>query len=426
MAAVAAVAPPLISPLGDGSPAPPLRRRAAVTTPSLPRPERAWPWWPLLPLYPYGQRPTLVRELEPGRIWSFEQLHGIWYVAVPIRMTVIKVEQGLLLYAPLPPTPELLDQLRRLEAEHGPVCSLVLPTASGLEHKLPLPAMARAFPGATVWVTPEQWSFPFNLPASWLGFPSGRTRVLFADGLPHGEELDWIALGPLNLGLGRFLEVACYQRSSGTLLLTDGLVSIPAEPPEVFALDPTPLLFHGRDRGEEPLLDTPAQRRRGWQRIVLFASYLGPDPLRIRPLGECLRQALAPGLRSPRAHFGFFPFAWQPGWQEQVQELLATEALPLAVAPVLERLVFPRCRGALVAWIRQLAGLEGLRQVVPCHYAAPVVCTSGQLAALADQLAARPWAPDGGPWRTLSQLDHWLVRTGIVPGEANPSMRFPG
>ena len=24
-----------------------------------------WAWWPLLPLYPYGRRPTLMRELVP-------------------------------------------------------------------------------------------------------------------------------------------------------------------------------------------------------------------------------------------------------------------------------------------------------------------------------------------------------------------------
>jgi hypothetical protein len=66
--------------------------------------DQHWPWWPLLPLYPYGRRPTLVRELIPRRIWSFEQLHGVWYVAVPIRMTVVRVEEGLLLYSPIPPT----------------------------------------------------------------------------------------------------------------------------------------------------------------------------------------------------------------------------------------------------------------------------------------------------------------------------------
>ena len=110
--------------------------------------QQRWPWWPLLPLYPYGRRRTLVRELIAERLWSFEQLQGVWYVAVPIRMTVLRVREGLLLYAPVAPTAEVRAQLRQLEERHGPVCTIVLPTASGLEHKLPVPAMARAFPTA--------------------------------------------------------------------------------------------------------------------------------------------------------------------------------------------------------------------------------------------------------------------------------------
>ena len=39
--------------------------------------DQSWPWWPLLPLYPYGQRATHVEELLPGQVWSFEQLQGV-------------------------------------------------------------------------------------------------------------------------------------------------------------------------------------------------------------------------------------------------------------------------------------------------------------------------------------------------------------
>ena len=239
-----------------------------------------------MPLYPYGRRRTLVRELVPGQVWSFEQLQGIFYVAVPIRMTVLRLREGLLLYGPVAPTRELLVQLRQLEATYGPVCTIVLATSSGLEHKLPLPALARAFPRAQVWVSPGQWSFPVQLPLRWLGFPPGRTHTLIEDGLPHGDQLVWDSLGPVDLGLGRFQDVCCLHRASGSLLVTDSLVAIGAEPPELFDADPTPLLFHARDRGDEPLIDSAEQRRKGWQRLVLFASYFQPAPLEVRPMAE--------------------------------------------------------------------------------------------------------------------------------------------
>jgi hypothetical protein len=374
-----------------------------------------WPWWPLLPLYPYGRRRTLVRELLPERLWAFEQLQGVWYVAVPIRMSVLRLDDGLLLYAPVAPTAEVLEGLRDLEGRYGPVRSIVLPTASGLEHKLPVPAMARAFPAATVWVTARQWSYPLNLPPAWLGFPPSRTRVLLEDGVPHPDQLSWEALGPLDLGLGSFLEVACLDRASGALLVTDALVAIPSEPPPVFALDPTPLLFHARERGCEPLADDPERRRRGWQRLVLFANYLRPAPLDVPPLGEVLRDACAPGCRDPRSHFGLYPFRWRHNWQLEAEALMAAEPRP-QVAAVLERLVFPRQRPALLAWLSRLAEREGICWLVPAHYAAPVPIDGAGITALAEGLAARPWAPGEGSWAFLAGLDRALVRSGLVPG----------
>ena len=78
--------------------------RVSVPQPgSLTRADQRWLWWPLLPLYPYGKRATHVEELIPGQVWSFEQLQGVYYVAVPIRLTVVKVPGGLMLVNPLPP-----------------------------------------------------------------------------------------------------------------------------------------------------------------------------------------------------------------------------------------------------------------------------------------------------------------------------------
>jgi hypothetical protein len=275
--------------------------------------DQHWPWWPLLPLYPYGRRRTLVRELIPGQVWSFEQLQGIFYVAVPIRMTVLRLQQGLLLYGPVAPTGELLAQLRQLEEAYGPVITIVLGTSSGLEHKLPLPALARAFPAAQVWVSPGQWSFPLRLPLSWLGFPRGRTHVLLEDGVPHKDELVWESLGPVDLGLGRFQELSCLHKASGSLLVTDALVAIAAEPPELFEADPTPLLFHARERGDQPLLDSPEQRRKGWQRLVLFASYFQPAPLEVLPWPRCGPRPSSRDCAMPAAISASIPSAGKAG-----------------------------------------------------------------------------------------------------------------
>ena len=301
--------------------------------------DQRWGFWPLLPLYPYGRRHTVFSELIPGQLWSLEQLQGVYYVAVPVRLTVAKVPGGLMLVNPLPPTGEVRQAIAGLEQQHGPVRTIVLPTASGLEHKLPLGPLARAFPGAEIWVCPGQWSFPVQLPLAWLGVPARRTKVLFDDGVPHGDVCEWLSLGPLDLGVGRFQEISCFHRPSGALLVTDALVGISVEPPSLFDLDPTPLLFHARERGDQPLHDTPEARRRGWARLVLFASYLRPEPLEVPTLKEVFRHAFRPGLRSAKAHFGLYPFRWKPGWEVAAAELLRDAEPKIPVAPVLERLV---------------------------------------------------------------------------------------
>ena len=379
------------------------------------RADQYWGFWPLLPLYPYGRRRTVFSELIPGQLWSLEQLQGVYYVAVPVRLTVAKVPGGLMLVNPLPPTGEVRQAISGLEQQHGPVRTIVLPTASGLEHKLPLGPLARAFPTAEVWVCPGQWSFPVQLPLSWLGVPAHRTKVLFDDGVPHGDVCAWFSLGPLDLGVGRFQEVSCLHRPSGALLVTDALVGISSEPPALFNLDPAPLLFHSRERGDQPLLDSPEARRRGWSRLVLFASYLRPEPLEVPGLAELLGDAFKPGLRTRRAHFGIYPFRWKAGWQAAADALTGSEAPRLQVAPVLERLVLPRAQSALLDWLRQLSAQSELRWLVPAHYSAPLTFDQHRIEQLLFELTQRNWAASSANWQFLGSIDQRLLKLGVVP-----------
>ena len=36
---------------------------------------KKWNWWPLFPLYPYGKKKTILRELIPDQIWSVSYTH---------------------------------------------------------------------------------------------------------------------------------------------------------------------------------------------------------------------------------------------------------------------------------------------------------------------------------------------------------------
>ena len=377
--------------------------------------EQKWSWWPLLPLYPYGRKRTIFRELVPNQIWSFEQLQGIYYVAVPVRLLVVRVKNGLMIINPLPPTEELLRDIDVIVKKIGPVKTIVLPTASGLEHKIALPAMARAFPDSKIWVCPGQWSFPFQLPFDWLGIPSKRTNILLADGFPHIDYCDWISLGPIDIGLGRFQEISCFHKPSKSLLVTDALVGIEETPPELFDLDPTPLLFHSREKGDEELIDTPTARRKGWLRLVLFASYLRPEKLEIPKIKEIFGNAFKPNLRNKRAHFGIYPFSWQKGWELSAKKLVGKNTPLIQIAPVIERLVFPRAQKAFLTWLNKVESLQGMSWLISAHYSGKVRFSKNEINTLKNKINKSNWASNQGDFGFLSWLDQRLLKIGVVP-----------
>ncbi|MCT7981686.1 DUF4336 domain-containing protein [Laspinema sp. A4] len=325
-----------------------------------------------MPLYPYGRRRTLCQEVVKDTLWTFEQIQGILYVVVPIRMTVVRLERGgLLVYAPIAPTPECVRQVQALESQHGPVKYIILPTVSGLEHKVFVGPFARRFPLAQVFVAPSQWSFPLNLPLSWLGLPQRRTQVLPRDSskVPFADEFDYEILGPIDLGLGRFGEVAFFHRSSRSLLVTDTVLSIPEDPPAVVQLDPYPLLFHARDNAADVREDTPANRRQGWQRICLFAFYFSPSTLNTLKLRQAFQLARKVSDRSKKAYFGIFPFDWQPDWKPSF-DLLRGDGR-LFVAPILQTLILNRAPKETLTWADTVARWQ-FERIVPCHLDSPL------------------------------------------------------
>lgn len=332
----------------------------------------SWPFWPAVPLYPYGRRRTLRTEVVKDTVWTFDQLQGILYVVVPIRMSVVKLEAGgLLVYAPIAPTRECIRLVQELVDQHGEIQYIILPTISGLEHKVFVGPFARRFPNAQVFVAPNQWSFPLNLPLSWLGLPYRRTHLLPDDSskTPFAEEFDYAQLGPIELGPGRFEEVAFFHKRSRTLLVTDSVLSVPEEPPAIVQLDPYPLLFHAKDNAFDIVEDNPANRRKGWQRISLFAFYFQPSALNVVKMGQSIRDALQAPDRSRKAYFGWFPFKWKDGWKRSFDALRGGGRL--FVAPILQTLILNRAPRETLNWADQVASWN-FQRIIPCHFDSPI------------------------------------------------------
>ncbi|MGK7881287.1 MAG: DUF4336 domain-containing protein [Crocosphaera sp.] len=374
----------------------------------------SWPFWPIVPLYPYGQRRTLRKEVVKDTIWTFEQCQGILYVVVPIRMTVVKLAKGgLLVYAPVAPTGECIRLLNELVDAHGEVKYIILPTVSGLEHKVFVGPFARCFPKAQVFISPDQWSFPVNLPLSWLGFPGKRTQKLPLDShqSPFFDEFDYEILGPLDLGLGPFQEVAFYHKRSHTLLLTDSIISVPATPPEITQIDPYPLLFHAKNNGLEMIEDTPEKRIKGWQRTVLFALYFRPNALGTVEWSKVFKNALNAPDRSKKAYFGLFPFEWDDSWKSSFHKLSHTQLL---VAPILQGVIFNRSPLDVLIWVDKVTKW-GFNRIIPAHFSAPITSNPSQFREAFDCLRHPEHNAGNDDFQLIQNIAQSLTKLGVTP-----------
>lgn len=377
------------------------QRRAPRTAYAGPRPQgggapsNVWDRWWTLPIYPYARRRTVLRELLPGDLWALEQLQGLLYVHVPVRAVVVRIhvgEGGLLIYAPVAPTEECIELVRNLERVAGPVRAIVLPSLA-IEHKAFAGHFASFFPAADLLLAPDQYSFPLDLPMEALGFPHAgllprRNGQLPATFGTWAQEFEMVLVGPFRSRDGAFEEAVFFHCPTGTLLCVDLLQVVPEEPPQILLEDDAEhraLLYHARDTIASVLSDDSSTWQRGWQRIVLFASYFQPASLRVidEPDGSllgaarffcsALRDAQDAPMASRIGPLGaFFPFVWQAGWAEAF-DALRGGGRPF-VPPILAITILDRARKPMLQAAEAMTAWP-IQRLVGCHFGAPGTCS---------------------------------------------------
>lgn len=260
-------------------------------------------------------------------------------VATTVRMTVAKLKTGgLLVYAPIAPTRECQTLLKEIG---GPVEHIIL-TTHAYEHKIFVSPFQRRFPKAQVWVVPNLWSFPINLPLPLLGIFNA--KVLEADdpSPPWADELSCKILSS-SIGLAPYCEAAFYHKVSKTLMVTDAVVYIEDKPPEVMNRDK--LQRAGKDNlflkllfgWEKPVVPKTLdeQERLGWKRMALLISYFAPEQLR--------EPVTFPAIGNR-----------------------------LIVMPVIQTLVFAKIPGPVREWVDDMCTDWDFKRVISAHFCAPV------------------------------------------------------
>jgi len=369
--------------------------------------EANWPLWTALPVAPYSKRRTIRYSIAPG-VYAFDQLIGIYYVHVPIRMVVMTVHQndndnngnsdnndkrGLVVYAPVAPTKECLALMQDLIDQYGPVRDIILPSVA-VEHKVNAGPFARAFPKANFYVTDQQYAFPLNLPNSFLGLPSW-TKPLPRSSSSSisssisisgsnsntssnmwGGELEHEVL-TVKPGIGSmFQDVALFHKQSQTMLICDAVFAVTEEPPKILTMEEEytrALLFHARETKDEIVPDTPENRRKGWRRIVLLFDFFFPGSGRgdLGP-GPILEAFKTPFYKDGWG--GWKPFSW--GEDEEKDFQVFSNGGKPTVLPIIQ-IILSRGPEEMRRWLGVVTKWD-FKRVVPMHLDAPLDLTPSE------------------------------------------------
>ncbi|EKX42545.1 hypothetical protein GUITHDRAFT_54562, partial [Guillardia theta CCMP2712] len=260
------------------------------------------------PLKPYNtERKTIAKKVDDN-IYTFEQEHGFANVSVNIRMTVVRLNDGgLWVHAPVAPTEECVAMVKKL----GEVKYVILPT-TGLEHKIFMKPFMSYFPNAKAYVAPGQWSWPIDLP---LGF-KGVLQDMDPN-VPWSKEIEQKVVYA-EVGIGKTSEVAFFHKKSSTLFVTDAVIFIPPEAPEV--------------------LKAYREEENKWKKSALMSCFLGPP--------------------------------YVPSF-----DVIAGK---LFVSPVVRTFIYERTPDETRDWIQRICQWR-FRKIIPAHLDAPVAAGPADL-----------------------------------------------
>ena len=145
---------------------------------------------------------------------------------------------------------------------------------------------------------------------------------------------------------------------------------------------PAALLYHARDDPLEKVEDTPEVRKKGWERIALFANFFMPGSL--VTLENDVWLAAAPKSPMPELGWGgVLPFTWRESTHKAF-EYFSADGKPV-VAPIIQ-IILSRAPEASKAWIDTVTSWD-FERVVPAHFDAPIAAGPAEFRATFDFIA---------------------------------------
>jgi len=330
------------------------------------------------PLYGEAtQKRTIRRSIGPN-IWSLEQNLELGPLQTPLRCVVIRLDNGSLwVHAPLAPTLEFFELVESCCCDDNSnsgeteavVAHIIVPTYA-LEHKIFVKDAIQRWPNAQLWTSPGQFTFPFDVSEEFVfgkkvsGILSGGSGNLSSSLFPcpwiNEIEYETLASGTFTIGMSptTFYETAFFHKKSKSLIVTDSVVRIPKNVPELNDADKL-LLISKRSTSDPMPIDTPESRLIGWEKTSLLVSYFFPEHEEPDP-----------------TKFGVV--TWTDGWHDNFN-FLSNQLV--VVPPVVRTLIYAQNPTRVQEWVDRVTdGKWDFEQIIPAHFDAPIPAKPKDLA----------------------------------------------
>ena len=91
----------------------------------------------------------------------------------------------------------------------------------------------------------------------------------------------------------------------------------------------------------------------------------------------------------------------------------------IQIAPVLQKLIFPRSKEVLLKWLENIKCFEDMEYLIPAHFTAPIKFTIEDCQKLINEINSQKWDKLPEDNKFLMGLYKKLFELGIIPEEVN-------
>ncbi len=189
------------------------------------------------------------------------------------------------------------------------------------------------------------------------------------------NDIDYEILGPLLFrSVGGFSETAFFHKPTRTLLVTNTVVSVPAEPPPIIQEDPRAMLYHARDSIKDVVQDTPENRRKGWRRMVQFGLVFFPSQIDVVPFNRALKEAFQINssmrtLGKGAVPFSLYPWTWHSGDADLKNFEAISQSGKIFCPHIVTKLILDREPERVLEWVDAVVRRFNFVRILPGHLA---------------------------------------------------------